>query len=66
MEADELNELKNLILSHYKYTSSIKASTILNDWDKTNKYFVKVMPVEYKKALKRLETEKQIVEEITI
>ena len=66
MEADELNELKNLIASHYKYTSSIKASNILNDWDKTNKYFVKVMPVEYKKALKRLETEKQIVEEITI
>ena len=66
MEADELNELKNLIASHYKYTSSNKASNILNDWDKTNKYFVKVMPVEYKKALKRLETEKQIVEEITI
>jgi glutamate synthase (ferredoxin) len=66
MEADELNDLKNLIASHSKYTSSVKASTILKDWDKTNKHFVKVMPVEYKKALKRLETEKQIVEEITI
>ena len=66
MEADELNELKNLITSHFKYTSSIKASIILEDWDKTNKHFVKVMPVEYKKALKRLETEKQIVEEITL
>ena len=66
MEADELNELKNLITSHFKYTSSIKASIILEDWDKTKKHFVKVMPVEYKKALKRLETEKQIVEEITL
>ena len=29
-----------------------------------SKYFVKVMPIEYKKALKRLETEDQMVEEI--
>ena len=38
MEADELNELKNLITSHFKYTSSIKASIILEDWDKTKAF----------------------------
>ena len=57
MEADELNELKNLnyIISN---TLQVKGKYILEDWDKTNKHFVKVMPVEYKKALKRLETAK--------
>ncbi len=66
MDSVELEELKALIGSHLKYTSSEKAGTILKDWNETQKHFVKVMPVEYKKALKRLETEEQMVEEITL
>ena len=66
IDSVELEELKALIGSHLKYTSSEKAGTILKDWNETQKHFVKVMPVEYKKALKRLETEEQMVEEITL
>jgi glutamate synthase (ferredoxin) len=37
----------------------------LIDWNTSLENFVKVMPTEYKKALKRLETEVQMVEELT-
>jgi glutamate synthase (ferredoxin) len=39
---------------------------LLENWEKTFSKFVKVMPTEYKKALKRLETEEELFEELTI
>ena len=58
-------DLKQLIKNHVKYTDSNKGRNILSDWEHSLKSFVKVMPIEYKLALKRLETEEQMLEELT-
>ena len=65
IEADEADELKALIEKHVRYTKSTRGTELLADWDTSLSNFVKVMPTEYKKALKRLETEEQMVEELT-
>lgn len=53
-------DLKQLITKHFKYTNSDLAYNILNDWSESSKYFVKVMPTDYKNALKRLKNENSI------
>ena len=65
IEAEEGKELKTLIERHVDYTNSNKASELLKDWERSLSKFVKVMPIEYKRALKRLETEEKMVEELT-
>ncbi len=65
IEAKESEELKELIENHVRYTNSAKGTEILANWSTSLAQFVKVMPTEYKKALKRLETEEQMVEELT-
>ena len=65
IEAEEGKELKTLIERHVDYTNSNKASELLKDWERNLSKFVKVMPIEYKRALKRLETEEKMVEELT-
>ncbi len=63
--SEDASELKGSIEKHALYTDSAIAKTLLEDWDNTLGHFVKVMPIEYKRALKRLETEEQMVEELT-
>jgi len=53
-------DLKQMIKNHYTYTNSDYANKILNDWEKNLLYFIKVMPTDYKKALQRLESEKNM------
>ena len=43
--------LKNLISKHQELTDSPIALDILNEWETQLDYFVKVMPLEYKRAL---------------
>lgn len=62
--ADE-KELKQLIKNHFKYTNSELAFKILDNWENNLKHFIKVMPTDYKKALQRLEDEKNITIETT-
>ena len=57
--------LKSNIEKHLTYTNSKKATELLTDWDNSLTNFVKVMPIEYKRALKRLETEEPMFEELT-
>jgi glutamate synthase domain-containing protein 2/glutamate synthase domain-containing protein 3 len=45
------SQLKELIKNHLKYTNSIKAKKILDNWKVTKKKFLKVFPHEYKRAL---------------
>ncbi len=47
-------ELKSLIEEHYAETGSNKAKMILEDWEVHFPLFVKVMPIDYKKALERI------------
>ncbi len=63
--SEDANELKASIEKHQLYTNSAVAKAMLADWDTALGNFVKVMPIEYKRALKRLETEEQMIEEIT-
>ncbi|MDR2057592.1 MAG: glutamate synthase large subunit [Dysgonamonadaceae bacterium] len=44
-------ELRRLISKHYYYTQSPLAKRILDDWEEYLKHFIKIMPIEYKKAL---------------
>ena len=55
----DVNELTDLISSHYQYTGSKKAKMILDDPDKYIPMFIKVIPYDYKMVL-----EEQKLEEI--
>ena len=57
-EQEDIDQLKELITSHYNYTMSPLAQRILENWEKSLGHFVKVLPEEYKQALIRLEKEK--------
>ena len=54
---EDLNHIEELLNNHIKYTASSKATAIINQWEKEQKNFIKVMPTDYKKALARLAEE---------
>ena len=58
-------DLKMMIEKHYLYTNSQRAKYLLENWEQNIEKFIKVMPTEYKIALKRLKTEEPMVEELT-
>jgi glutamate synthase (NADPH/NADH) large chain len=62
LEDEDLVKLKRLIKNHSMYTNSPLAKRILEDWENQSKYFVKVMPTDYKIALQRLADEQKIEE----
>ncbi|HBG61219.1 MAG: glutamate synthase subunit alpha [Omnitrophica WOR_2 bacterium GWF2_38_59] len=47
----DINELKGLIENHYKYTGSIVAKGILDNWNAALPQFIKVFPVDYRRVL---------------
>ena len=55
MNRHDQERLYQLIVSHMHYTGSTRAKQILDDWDNYRTKFVKVMPVEYKRALQEME-----------
>ena len=63
---ENLQELEELIVNHYQYTESEVAKAILNDWEEASKAFIKVMPTEYKKALQKMEAEKEKEAEVDL
>jgi glutamate synthase (NADPH/NADH) large chain len=52
-ESDEAI-LKGLIQRHFDYTGSQRARKLLDDWSNSRGKFVKVFPLEYKRALGEL------------
>ncbi len=54
--------LRELIENHQRYTGSDRARTILDDWVNYLPKFVKVMPVEYRRALDEMQA-KAVLEE---
>ena len=46
--------LKSMIENHARHTGSMRALDILGNWPKWSRTFVKVMPIEYRRALKQL------------
>ena len=57
MSGNDAERLFKLLENHARYTNSAKAKTILADWDNWLPKFVKIMPSEYRRALKELEVE---------
>jgi glutamate synthase domain-containing protein 3 len=55
----EIEFLKKLITNHVAYTVSPIAKSILDRWDACLSSFVKVMPVDYRRALERLAEESE-------
>ena len=52
LEADaDIDELRELISKHHKYTGSGVAEEILGNWETQLRNFVKVMPTDYKRVL---------------
>jgi glutamate synthase (NADPH/NADH) large chain len=49
--------LRQLIANHLHYTGSPVAKSILDDWDTTLPKFVKVMPVDYRRALSEMQAQ---------
>ncbi|MCF6354205.1 MAG: glutamate synthase large subunit [Candidatus Polarisedimenticolaceae bacterium] len=56
--------LKQLIERHLHYTGSPRAKAILDSWDRSLTQFVKVMPVEYRRALHEMQTQQQAANSI--
>ncbi len=54
MDKKDAERLHELIERHARYTNSAKARMILDDWSNWLPKFKKVMPVEYRKALKQM------------
>ena len=58
VEAEEdVSELKSLIENHRTYTGSDVAAGILDNWDNALPQFVKVMPTDFKRALREIAEE---------
>jgi len=53
MASNDYDDLQAFIRNHFRYTGSKRALAMLNDWEKTKKDFVKVMPRDYKRVLEK-------------
>ena len=58
-EADDVI-LKRAVEHHFRYTGSFQARGLLDDWAASRKQFVKVMPIEYRRALKEMYAASQL------
>jgi glutamate synthase (NADPH) large chain len=48
---EDIEELRELIEKHERFTNSTVAADLLNRWEQVLAQFVKVMPIEYKRVL---------------
>jgi len=55
MSVHDEERLLHLISNHLAYTGSNRAKTILDNWADYRSKFVKIMPVEYRRALREME-----------
>lgn len=58
---EDFKELRVLIRNHFKYTGSLKALQILQDWKTQKANFTKVMPTEYKRVLAEIAKKGELV-----
>ncbi|HTZ52713.1 MAG TPA: glutamate synthase subunit alpha, partial [Spirochaetia bacterium] len=57
LAAGDRRQLRELVERHVMYTRSEHATRLLRDWDEILPRFVKVMPIDYRKALERMARE---------
>ncbi|MGL5113820.1 MAG: glutamate synthase subunit alpha, partial [Beijerinckiaceae bacterium] len=61
MGGQDEERLLSLIQNHLKHTGSTRAKLILDNWADYRGKFVKVMPVEYRRALKEMEAAQRLM-----
>jgi glutamate synthase (NADPH/NADH) large chain len=54
MSGHDAERLHKLIANHLLYTGSARAKVLLDNWAEIRHRFVKVMPVEYRRALREI------------
>ena len=55
MTRHDTQRLRKLIEKHAHYTASSRAQTILTNWGSYLPKFVKVMPIDYRRALDQMQ-----------
>jgi len=55
LDQDDQHILHDLIRRHLRFTGSTVAARLLDDWPRACRRFVKVMPVDYRRALREIE-----------
>lgn len=60
LNAEDMATLKELLSEHCRLTGSVKATMMLKHWESEESNFVKVMPIDYKKALERMSIQAHI------
>ncbi|MBF0292306.1 MAG: glutamate synthase large subunit [Nitrospinae bacterium] len=50
-DPDEISDVRTMIQQHEKHTQSPVARAMLDNWEKAVSAFIKVMPIDYKRAL---------------
>ena len=66
MHLIDAKRIWDLLTRHYKYTNSSRAQGIIGNWAQYLPKFVKVMPVEYARALADLEKAQETSDGMTI
>ena len=61
-EPEDIRTVRRLLDRHVRYTGSTVAERILRDWPETVHRFIKVMPHDYRRALERLQREREAAE----
>ena len=56
-QPEDITLLKEMIRKHQQYTGSTRARLLLDKWEQTLTLFVKVMPMEYRRALGKMAEE---------
>jgi glutamate synthase (NADPH/NADH) large chain len=55
----DAERLRVLVEKHLLYTGSVRARELLDDWDRALACFIKVMPLDFRRALLELRAERQ-------
>ena len=63
---EDLRILRDLITRHHHWTGSQQAARILENWHEMAGKFVKVIPIDYRKALERLREREAVTGEQTV
>jgi len=58
-QSDEA-QLRKLLEDHHRWTGSKRARELLDQWDSARSKFVKVFPLEYKRALGEIHAKKSV------
>lgn len=53
LDDEDRTTLRELVHNHFQYTGSATAKEVLDDFQRASKRFVKVIPIEYKRALEK-------------